>query len=275
VTKQILLKEIIDMSIRQYYQQTAYINLNGSIVSAGLLSIILTASILFSWNLPLILVALPFLFVCLLHYNNYLLYQNKSKESIDSYPRHNDKHLFSQNHLLLAFAPAPAVKLLFFTPDGMLAGELRELDVRSWRWFLPYFIDKRLKKSFGIFDAQGCLQASLLPDGKGIKMINRQKEVLGFYYSKRNNNSNFAAAIVRNGRKVTIEESSRLFPEIKVIDENGLIVSRLQRGWMPLEWTSYFKDVYTPVLSFDYSLDQGERLAFFAALAYRYMYHDH
>jgi hypothetical protein len=275
MTKQIFFKEIIDMNIRQYYQQTAYINLNGSIVSAGLLSIILTSSILFSWNLPLFLVAVPFLFVCLLQYNNYLLYQNKSEESIDSFPRHNDKHLFSQNKLLLAFAPAPAVKLLFFTPDGMLAGELRELDVRSWRWFLPYFIDKRLKKSFGIYDARGCLQASLLQDGKGIKMINGQKEVLGFFYSKRNNNSNFATAIVRNGRKVTIEETSRLFQEIKLIDENGLMVSRLQRGWMPLEWTSYFKDVYTPVLSFDYSLDQGERLAFFAALAYRYMYHDH
>ncbi|MCM3664313.1 hypothetical protein M3204_07855 [Mesobacillus subterraneus] len=264
------------MSIRQYYQQTAYINLNGSIVSAGLLSFILTASFLFSWNMPLVLVAVPFLLVCLLHYNKYLLYQNKSEESMYTFPRHNDKTLFSQNHLLLAFAPAPAVKLLFFTPDGMLAGELRELDVRSWRWFLPYFIDKSLKKSFGIYDAYGCLQASLLQDGKGIKMINRQKEVLGFfYYSKRNNNSQFATAIVRNGRKVTIEESSRMFPEMKLIDEHGLIVSRLQRGWMPLEWTSYFKDVHTPVLSFDYSLDQGGRLAFFAALAHRYMYHDH
>lgn len=262
------------MSIRQYYQQTAYINLNGSILSAGLLIFILTISMLFSLDLPLAMVAAPFLVVCFHQYNSFYLYKNKSEESVESFHHYDDKQLFEHNHLLLAFAPAPALRMLLFTPDGMLAGEIREINIRKSHWVLPYFIDKRIKKKLGIYDVHGQLLASLIEERHGTKLLDDHDEVIGFYYPK-NNRSNIGVGVVQYGRKIRISETSDMIRDIHITAEEGRVVSKIQKGWMPLEWTSYFKDANTPVLSFDYSLGQADRLVVFAALANKYMYHDH
>jgi hypothetical protein len=263
------------MSIRQYYQQTAYINLNGSIISAIILTLISAASLLFSWNIPLFLVAVPFLFFVFLHYNRFILYKNKFEESEDAIHRYSDKELFEQNHLLLAFAPAPAIRLLFFTPDGMLAGELRELQTKNYRWFLPYFADKRIKKNFGIYDSTGKLLGSLVEERYRYTIQNEQNEVIGMYFPRGKNKGNIGSAVLSGAGKLEIEKSSGFIREYKIIRDNRKLTARLQKGWMPLEWNRLFKDSQTPVLTFDYTVGKAERLAVFAALTSLYMYHDH
>ncbi|MBS8264517.1 hypothetical protein DYI25_08725 [Mesobacillus boroniphilus] len=263
------------MSIRQYYQKTAYVSLNGSILSAGLLTMILSLSLLFSWNIPLFLVAVPFLFLVFLHYNRYILYKNKSEESAEAFHRYDDKHLLEQNNLLIAFAPAPAVRILFFTPDGMLAGELRELHTRNYRWFIPYFVDKRIKKQIGIYDSKGNLQGRLKQEHNRFKMLNAQNDIIGIFFPKKKNKGIIGSSVINGGVKLKIEKFSGLIHDLKIVREDGKTTARLQKGWMPLEWTSFFKEANTPVLSFDYTMGQEERLAVFAALASFYMYYDH
>lgn len=259
------------MSIQQYYQQAAYIRLNGSIVSAGLLSIILTASMVLSWNLPLLVVAFPFLSVCFLQYNSYLLYRYKSEESKESISLYGEKNLLSQNNLMIAFAPAPAIRLLFFTPDGMLAGELKEIKIKEWRWILPYFVDNRIAKQIGIFNAHGQLIGRLISDLKRTKIVNDKGEVVGLYYPKKK----AGTAIVEGGRKLKIKESIGASSDLLLISDNGYAASKLQKGWMPLEWSQFFIDKNTPVLTFDYNLSTSQRLAVFAALAHHYKYYNH
>ncbi|MCM3573821.1 hypothetical protein M3172_11545 [Mesobacillus subterraneus] len=262
------------MSIRQYYQQTAYISLNGSIISAGLLTMMLAASLLFSWNLPLFLVAIPFLILVFLHYNRFILYKNKSEESEEAFHRYDDKQLFEQNHLLIAFAPAPAVRLLFFTPDGMMAGELRETTIRRYRWFIPYFADKRIMKEIGIYDCKGNLQGKLKQERYSYKLLNAQDDVMGMFFPKKNAKMAIGSAVFGRG-KLKIEKSPGLTSDFKFIQEDGNTTARLQKGWMPLEWSRFFKEANIPVLTFDYEMGQAERLAVFAALASLYMYYDH
>ena len=263
------------MSIRQYYQQTAYISLNASIISAGLLTIVMAASLLFSWNIPLFLVAVPFLILVFLHYNQYILYKNKSEESAETFHRYDDKQLFEQNSLLISFAPAPAVKLLFFTPDGMLAGELRELSAGSYRWFIPYFADRMIKKQIGIYDAKGNLQGRLKQERNRYKIMNVNDEVIGIYYPYKKAIGTIGSAVLSGERKLRINKPTGSIRDLECIRDDGNTIARLQKGWMPLEWTRFFKETNTPVLTFDYTMGQPERVAVFAALANLYMYYDH
>jgi hypothetical protein len=263
------------MSIQQYYRQTAYISLNGSILSAGILAVILTASLLFSWTIPLSLVAVPFLFFVFSHYNRYILYKNKSEESAVAFHHYDDKQLFEQNNLLIGFAPAPAVKLLFFTPDGMHAGELREHTSKSYRWFIPYFIDKRIMKKIGIYDSKGMLQGSLIQERNRFRMLNEHKDVIGVFYPKKATKETIGYAFLSGGKKMRVDRIPGSMHDFKFYQEDGNTAARLQRGWMPLEWTRFFKEANTPVLTFDYTMGQPERLAVFAALANVYMYYDH
>ncbi|MEW8971575.1 MAG: hypothetical protein AB2411_13165 [Mesobacillus sp.] len=263
------------MSIQQYYQQTAYISLNGSILSAGLLTAILASSLLFSWNIPLFLVSVPFLFLVLSHYNTYILYKNKSEESEGTFHHYDDNQLLEQNNLLIGFSPAPAVRLLFFTPDGMLAGELRELSSKSYRWFIPYLIDKRIMKRIGIYDSKGNLEGSLIQERNRFKMLNANKEEIGVFYPKKASKETIGVAFLSGGRKMRAERIPGSMHDFRVVQEGGNTAARLQRGWMPLEWTRFFKEANTPVLTFDYTVGQAERLAVLAALASRYMYYDH
>lgn len=262
------------MNIQQYYQETASIRLNGSIVSAGLLSIILTVSLLLSWDVPLLVVTVPFLLICFLQYNSYLIYRNRSEESKESVGLYADRELLAQNQLLIAFAPAPAIKLLFFTPDGMLAGEMKEIKLKKWRWFLPYSIDKWMVKHLGIYDVHGILQACLVIDSRKTKLLNAGGETVGFYYPKKNSGK-AGTAIVDGGKKLKLVGPPAISPDLILTDMNGRPVSKIQQGWMPLEWSRLFKDANTPVLTFEYHLSFPERMAVFAALSNRYLYHDH
>lgn len=263
------------MSIQQYYQHTAYISLNGSILSAGLLVVILASSLLFSWNIPLTLVAVPFLFFVFSHYNRYVLYKNKSEESAVSFHHYDNKQLFEQNNLLIGFAPAPAVRLLFFTPDGMLAGELREISSKSYRWFIPYFIDKRILKRIGIYDSKGNLEGSLIQERNRFKILNANKDVIGVFYPKKATKETIGLAFLSGGKKMKVDRIPGSMHDFKFVHEDGKTAARLQRGWMPLEWTKFFKEANTPVLTFDYTMEQADRMAVFAALSSRYMYYEH
>ena len=139
------------MTIRQYYQETASINLNGSIVSTGMLSILLSVSILLSWDIPFLVVAVPFLSISFYQYIGYRLYHSRSENCKKPKPLFLKTELFTHNDLLISFYPAPAIRLLFFTPDGMLAGELKEAKVSKWRWLMPYFLDRQVPKKIGIY----------------------------------------------------------------------------------------------------------------------------
>lgn len=259
------------MTIQQYYQQAADVSLNSSIISAGMLSIILAAGLLFSWNLPLPVIMMPYLLLFFIHYNRYLLYRIRSEEC--STPRHLyvDVEFFSKNNLLIAFVPAPAVRMLFFTPDGMMAGELKELEARKWRWVLPYFLDRRIPKEFGVYDNNGRLQLQMAYDGRTMKILDNQRAIIGFYYPKSAFNG---TAVLSGGRKIYAQGLAGN-NELVFVNMHGQPACRLQRGWMPLEWNRFFKDANTPVITFDYSSSITERAVIFAALANRYLYYNH
>lgn len=263
------------MSIRQYYQQTAYINLNGSILSGGILALILAASLILSWNIPLFVVAVPFLFLVFSHYNRYILYKNKSEESMEASYHYDDKQFLELNNLLIGFAPAPSISLLFFTPDGKLAGELKEFSTKSYRWFIPYFIDKRIMKRIGIYDSRGVLQGSLIQEPNRFKMLNAQKDVIAVFYPNKTAKKTVGCAFLSGGRKVKVDKIPGSIHDLNFFREDCITTARLQKGWMPLEWTRFFRDANTPALTFDFALGQEERLAVFAALASHYMYYDH
>ena len=263
------------MSIREFYQQKAYHHLNSSILSAVILLVTVTFSLILAWELPFFLVSTPFLAVSLIHYIGFIAYKNKTEGTPIPVSCYHDKQLFEQNSLLLAFAPAPALRMLLFTPDGMPAGELREVKVRKYRWVLPGFVDKKIRKQIGIYDFRGKMEGSLSEEGRRLKLRNSQGEVIGLFYPRRKQSGTTGMAFVNNGKKLKVEECFGLHHDMKLIRTEGGVAARLQTGWMPLEWTQYFKEANTPVLAFDYHLSKDERLTVFAALAIRYMYYDH
>lgn len=262
------------MNIQQYYQQTAYINLNGSIISAGLLSAILTICMLLSWEIHLPIIILPFITVCFLHYHRYQSFLKKSEDSRIYQRLYADKEFLKQNDLMIAFAPAPALKLLFFTPDGMLAGELKEVKEQHWRWIIPYFLDKKIKKTFGLYDSAGILLASFATVGFRTEIFDGKDNLIGFFYPKKKNRE-AGTVILPGGEKLKLVRTSGVSQELQLINSGGRSVWRLQKGWMPLEWANVFLETNTPVMKFDYTIACQDRLAVFAALVHHYQYYDH
>lgn len=262
------------MNIQQYYQDTASIRLNGSIVSTGMLALILAANLLLQWKMPILVAAVPFLIISFTQYNSFLLYRQKSAESKASINTYDDKGFLEQNQLLLAFAPAPALRMLLFTPDGKLSGELREINVKKWRWLLPYFLDRKISKEFGVYDSQGDLQAILHSDSKRTKILH-ESEVLGIFYPHQKKDGSLGNAILQGGSRVFFRRIRGLNPELFLVNDKGNVGSRLQTGWMPLEWSHTFVKGDTPVLTFDPDFSITGRLAVFAVMSHLYKYFDH
>jgi hypothetical protein len=62
------------------------------------------------------------------------------------------------------------------------------------------------------------------------------------------------------GRFIGAVEGSPFFMDEHVVDTSKKTVGHLRRGWMPLEWSKFFPEPNTPVLTFSESLTNKDKL---------------
>src|SRR4051812_34706905 len=101
------------MNIQQYYRSAATVSLNGSLAAFVPVIIILVGSILFSVNLPLLYVMIPFCVYSCICYQGYLIQHQRCLET-EITETQVDTTLEKSQNILITFMPAPSLRMLLF-----------------------------------------------------------------------------------------------------------------------------------------------------------------
>lgn len=259
------------MNIQQYYRTVANTSLNGSFAALVPVFIVIFPMYLLFPQKELVVFTAPFLFYSFISYQSYLVHQERAVESEPLQP--GSRVLFDKDKHLLTFLPAPSLRMLLFSPEGFVNGEIRDLRNTKLRWFLPYFLDKIFPAEYGLYNAEDNLIAickwkgrrkAHVYDGKDNSLFTLEKTKTGVKLIVKNN--------VVQEMKV---DSKKTFTDIQFTTLDGLELGRVRKGWMPLEWGKSFKDANTPVLSFHEKLTEAEKISILTYLIQIYRYRNH
>ncbi|MBP3040805.1 hypothetical protein J9303_15040 [Bacillaceae bacterium Marseille-Q3522] len=260
------------MNIQQYYHKTAASSLNGSLlalipaVTLNIYIVLHTLPIYFTF------LTIPFFIYSLTSYQIYRLHNRRAFHIDNSMiSEKTATSLYQEQQLLIAFLPAPSLRLLLFSPDGTMAGEIKDQNQSLFRWLLPTAFDRIKKGKYGIYNEKGTLLASIiiskkelrieLTDGRKISVLEKEKQFRCVTYDVESNNR--------------ILHKSPMFADIRISDEKGTDYLQIKTGWMPLEWGKRFPNPNTPVLTFLLSLTDEEKAILFGILAKQYAYSDY
>lgn len=263
------------MDIQQYYKKYAEVSLNASLAACIPPFVFLIIWLVVDHNLPILVLTLPFMIYSFFCYQNYLIVKKRFQEAVEISPESNiTETLFETNHMLIAYLPAPSLRMLLYAPSGKLLGEVKDLRFWQWRWFLPYFMDRLFSGMYGLYNEKGELAARIhVGSGKdGYIKIYENDELLGLYLRKNRKKGEFALG---DRKKMFCSIHSELNEEINFYNQAGKAVCEYKKGWMLLEWGKYFRDPNTPIISFHHLATKEEKIAFISFLVQQYRYRNH
>jgi len=256
------------MSIKQYYYRTAQSYLYACILAITLLTLLLMIGLFLPSRPPLGLLFIPFFLFSVVQLQGYLRYRKRAREALFVCLDQKLDDFFTYSDYLLTFAPAPALRLLLFHPNSLLAGEIKELNQTRWRYLLPDMLDRRLKKTFGLYDSTGKLLAYFIAVNQKVEVMDEDMNVVMVYDHHQQLGTSDEAGV-----KFMRSSHSSTYTDVRVVREEK-VVSRLQKGWMPTKWTKHFT-INTPILSFDISSNRADKLFTLAAVISHYQYENH
>lgn len=259
-----------DMDIQHYYKKAAIISLNTSIAALLPPFYFIIYGIIAVPDKKLVWLMLPFCIYSLIGFQMYIInkkrYEQSQLAAIEA--RDGSKDLFSADQMLLTFLPAPSLHLQLFHQDGRMIGELKDLEFKERRWFLPRFADKLFSEKYGLYNENNQCIANIQLKKNHISIeYNNKISVL----QQSNRNLEF---IDSAGKSYYIENSVLLFDYTFYINASHKAVS-LRKGWMPVEWGEQFIDANTPVLTFHKDLSLEEKICMFAIMAKLLRHYEH
>lgn len=262
------------MNIQRYYKKTADISLNGSLAALVPPSFFLLYAVIADPRVNLFLFVTPFLIYSFICYQIYLLNNQRAGEiEADQFSKNKRQTmpLLSQNNVLIAFMPAPSLRMLIFDAEGRRTGEIRDIYFWKIRWFIPYFLDRLLTKKIGVYNENGRLESTFIHKNTSIDIMDGNGSVQASLIFKKDGSKRI---YTYNGECYTIYRTY-LHTDIQVYKNNSNRIARFRKGWMPLDWGKRFRDPNTPVLSFEAGLTDGEKLMIYAIFASLFHYRNH
>ncbi|MDR6998226.1 hypothetical protein [Neobacillus niacini] len=244
------------MKIDQYYRESACLSLNGSIAALIPTVFITLADLSFFKNKDLILLTIPFIIYSFISFQIYLF---KVRQAIrikrNLLRSRNFYHsIFETSHLLVVYLPK---RLQLFFPDGHLAGEIKKY--RGKKVGFPVF-----SKIYALYDLNNQV-IGIFKVNKGkyhkIEVYDRNQVYRGYYQIQKLNFRKYKKELFNaNGRFIGAVEGASHFMDEKIMNSANRQLGRLRRGWMPLEWSNFFPEPNTPVLSFPDRLSEQDKL---------------
>lgn len=251
------------MDIQKYYEKTAKISFYAAMISLiiAILFVVLHLSGRMAGNI--LWLTLPFIILSLNYYIRFRLYEKRMNDTPINVQSESMK-LLDAEHLLIAFLPAPSLRMQFFNKDGAVVGEIRDQDMSWYKWLLPNAVSMLMPKRYGLFDCFGNRLAQF-QSGVGLwsNMIVKDHE------------GNELGRYKENGKKVFVKTTGMIskpdgtdWIPIKIgglnsfqLDElNGKKLASFQTGWMPREWGKLFKNPNMPILTFHEKTDLEVKL---------------
>lgn len=260
------------MNIQQYYEQSALTSIHTALLAfipaIGLLLYIF----LFSKQMELILLIIPFLLYSFSCYLKFLQNQKRANAvQVDTIDEQTcNQCLFSDTAFLITLTPAPSLRLQLFHSNGIKAGELRDTSTSFVNWLMPKFLHTKMVRKYGLYDKNDTLVANYLlyQDQIDISMYREGNKELVFRGERQENIYQFhqqAYQIEKDG----IHDFSIILQSTK----NK--IGQIQTGWMPLEWNQRFIDANTPIFRLQEDLTKEDRVQIFSILIFIYVYYNH
>lgn len=258
------------MNIREYYQKTAQACLTVAWISL-LLGILFFICHLLQWfSKELLTLEVPLIVFSVIHFLFFRVYQNRV-EKLGNEPFETSDQLFSAKNILVAFMPAPTLRILFFDSNGLLLGEIRDQNMRWFMWLIPNFLSLLLPKRFELINSNGDVKARYEMSGglsNSVRIYNTDFHLIGEYKeSWKKSLFKINGILYKSNRSMwaKVQASGSLYSFQLNTLENQRVAS-FQEGWMPIEWEKKF-EINTPIISFSSIINEDERKVVFGFIA--------
>lgn len=247
------------MKIHHYYRDSANINLNGSIVSFVPIIIIIWADFSYFRMKELLVLTIPFIIFSLASFQVYL-FRTRQAQFIEKNMIHSSgpsQSLFSAKQFLVFFVNTRHPCLSLYFPDGYQAGFIKKYAGHKNKVFpfsKTFALYNNEEEVAGIFKVKGLNKVTIeVFDGNGHYLGCYQKRRISWLKCKKD----FLDA---SDTFIGSVEGARLYMDEQIHDTSNRTIGRLQRGWMPVEWSFLFPEANTPVLSLKEDLPDQDKL---------------
>ena len=261
------------MNIQQYYEQSATASLNASLVAVIPPSFLLIYSVVITEIYQLMFLGIPFIIYSFYCYQVFLLNRRRSQTvniaAFEDPPASND--LFDESTLLIAFLPAPTLRLLLFTPNGIKAGEIRDKSFFPIRWFLPYFIDRLFTRKLGLYDQQDQLLLYFHLHRDRIEIFSVNGELMTTVFRSQEGRKK---EYMMESMGVTVEKKG-IPADYLFRTHEDLLLAQIKTGYMPLEWGKRFINPNTPILNLNNNTTKSDKIQLLSMLSSIYVYSNH
>lgn len=247
------------MKINEYYRDTANLHLNGSITALIPVITIIAGNLYIFKTKEIMLLTIPFLifsFVCFQCY----LFRRRQSISIDRNMRKSEggrMSLFEAQHLLVLYLNTNSSRLLFYFPNGHLAGMIKRYRGKGTKKL-------SLSKIYALYNKDHQAIGYYKVSGKKIKKIevfNARRQYLGSFEKRKQDwRTSKKELLDSNGRFIGTVEGAVAFMDERLISHYHDQEARLRRGWMPIGWSHLFPEPNTPVLTMRDSLSEQDKL---------------
>lgn len=253
------------MNIQEFYHKTANISLNASLASLIPPFFLIIYGIIVTPSGKMIFMLIPFLLYSFICYQYFLINNRRFKEPFKWQKEVNQPvRVMEENEVLLAFMPAPTIKLLIFNSTGKQMGEIRDRKFQNYRWFLPYFFMQLGAGQYEFCDRENQLIRSFTIKKNRIEIMSADGNPSIIVYSKLSKER--LTYIFQYGEKQVVVKRASQFMDCQFFNQDLTRIGRLRKGFMPIEWGNRFKDPNTPILTFQPSLATEDKLIIYAIL---------
>lgn len=254
------------MNIQQYYRKTASISLSVSLATLIPPFFMIIYGIMIARDGRLVLIVLPFLVYSFFCYQYYLVCDRRAKAFTENQMEVKcmNQTLLKSDYALLHFLPSTSLRILLFSSSGKLMGELKERNLLSLSWFLPPFLDRLFEKRFVLYDGLNNVIAKFYLKKSKIEITDKDGNLINIINDV-GNDRHLKFEYVSSGEKIAVTRTL-LYMDYQFFQKQ-IMVCRLQKGMMPLEWENNIKDPNTPVLSFEQNVSEEEKINILAILS--------
>ena len=253
----------LPMNIHEYYQVKAGIAFRTSwlCLAAAFFFFLLHVFQIVRGNI--LLIAGPFLVIASVQFAWSRLYERRQTGN-NAACYTPEQGLLEKGDLLLAYLPAPTIRILLFSPEGGLLGEIRDRNMNWYMWLIPNCVSFFLPKRCGLYDPSGNLLAEYRLRGgfrRRTAVLDSRGELLGIYEedTKRSMVNLNGKIADRQGKDWVPISVSGFLQSFELKDIHGRTAAAYQKGWMPAEWSRRF-NVNTPILTLPADTEPEQRI---------------
>ncbi|WP_139785614.1 hypothetical protein [Cytobacillus gottheilii] len=256
------------MNMHMYYKQKAVIALNAGIAALIPPVYFIVYGLIDPLHRYFVWLLCPFLVYSFICYQVFVINKKRCEETksvMEEAAVSLEQDVTSIEKLLITFLPSPNLHMQLYDHNGYMAGELRDINQKAVRWFMPYFAERLLTKKYGLYDHSGRLNSTILIKKNTIELIGMKENAVLHFKSKRG--KGFIEFLDYKRSKSYYLEKSLFRMDAKIFINSSAESAVLQKGYLPLSYQSFFKDANTPLLTFHKELDHMEKLSVLAIIA--------